>query len=76
MRRSELHLNSEGLLYCDCVDALEDKKQLEEDNRALAQPRPRPPDPGGSIDGHDYTDPNPNWRDAMVPVGTASNYKP
>ena len=65
-----------GLLYCDCVDANEDTEELERQNRALAEPRPRPADPGGTIDGHEYgSDPNPDWMMAGL-VGNARNYRP
>jgi len=65
-----------GLLYCDCVGPDDDVVKLDQDNQALAEPRPRPPDPGGSIDGHDYDlIMHPPFTGLPI-VGAPSNYKP
>ena len=74
MRRSELQLNTQGLLYCECSTPDDDVVQLERDNAALAEPRPRPEDPGGSLDSTDYVNPNLTWTFPM-PVGAPTNYK-
>ena len=75
MRRSELTLNTQGLLYCSCSTPDDDVVQLERDNAALAEPRPRPEDPGGSLDSTSYTDPNPGWHFPNI-QGMPTNYEP
>lgn len=75
MRRSEMNINSQGLLYCSCSTEDDDVVKLEMDNQAMAEQRPRPDDPGGAIEGHDYVNPTPGWH-IPAPFGSPSNYDP